>query len=176
MIDVFFLVLMFFACLKGMKKGFINALFFSAGFFIGVAAAIKFSAIVASSLSTNGHLNGKWLPFLSFVLVFSIVVISMHYLGKLFQKTSELIMMGWLNKIGGICLFVLLYGITFSVLLFYANQLHLLKKETINASNFYPYISPLAPDVINAMGKIIPFFKDLFVQLEGYFNSVSNKI
>jgi membrane protein required for colicin V production len=150
--------------------------FFSAGFFIGVAAAIKFSAIVASRLSTNGHLNGKWLPFLSFVLVFSIVVISMHYLGKLFQKTSELIMMGWLNKIGGICLFVLLYGIIFSVLLFYANQLHLFKKETINSSYFYPYISPLAPDVINSMGKIIPFFKDLFVQLEGFFNTVSNKI
>jgi membrane protein required for colicin V production len=175
-IDVIFIVLMSFAFMKGMKKGFIQSLFTFTGFFIGIAAGIKLSAVVGNYLASHASINARWLPLLSFIIVFALIVVAMHYLGKFFQKTSELVMMGWLNKLTGVILYVLLYGLTYSVVLFYAKTLGVLSAPQIAASSFYPYVAPVAPDVMNAMGNIIPFFKDLFSQLESFFSGVSNKL
>jgi len=84
-------------------------------------------------------------------------------------------MLGWLNKLGGILLYVLLYFFVFSTLLFYADQLHLIKKETLSSSVLYPYIAPLAPKIINALGYILPFFKNMFSQLQDFFDGVAQK-
>jgi membrane protein required for colicin V production len=78
------------------------------------------------------------------------------------------------KQIGGVLLFMLLYGLIFSVFLFYLRELRFLTPENVKASVFYPYLSPLAPDVIQSMGKIIPFFKDFFTQLENYFAKMNN--
>ncbi len=175
-IDIIFVSLLLVAFTKGVRKGLIQALFNTIGFLIGIAAAVKLSAVLANHLSTDSHLNGKWLPFLSFVLVFSAVTLAVKMAGKLFEKTSELLMIGWLNKLGGICLYIVLYSIIFSVILFYVKQLGIIKKETIDSSVFYPYLAPIAPDTIGAIGKIIPFFKNIFEQLQNYFGTVSNKL
>ena len=143
---------------------------------VAMAAALKLSAVLANRMSVNGYLSGKWMPFLSFVLVFAIVVIVFNQLGKLFQKTSELLLLGWLNKFGGVCLFMLIYGIVFSIILFYVIQLKLISEPTIAASKTYPFISPLGPDVINGIGKVIPYFNNLFDQLQHFFGGVSDKI
>ena len=92
------------------------------------------------------------------------------------EELSELIMIGWLNKLTGVLLYLLLYGLTYSVILFYAKSLGILSTSQIASSTFYPYVAPVAPDVMNAMGNIIPFFKDLFSQLEHFFSGVSNKL
>jgi membrane protein required for colicin V production len=55
------------------------------------------------------------------------------------------------------------------VLLFYADKLQLLSPATIAASTTYEFIKPVAPFVINAIGVFIPWFKDMFTQLESFF-------
>jgi membrane protein required for colicin V production len=175
-IDIAFTLLMILALMKGMKKGFIASLFSFIGFMVAMAAALKLSAVLANRISVNGYLSGKWMPFLSFVLVFAVVVIVFNQLGKLFQKTSEILLLGWLNKFGGVCLFMLIYGIVFSIILFYVIQLKLISEPTIAASKTYPFISPLGPDVINGIGKVIPYFNNLFDQLQHFFGGVSDKI
>jgi membrane protein required for colicin V production len=92
------------------------------------------------------------------------------------QKSVEMIMLGWANRLGGIILYALLYSIVFSIFLFFAVQLHLIKNETATASLCYSYIQPLGPVVIDKLGVIIPFFKDMFSQLQHFFGAVSNKI
>jgi membrane protein required for colicin V production len=51
----------------------------------------------------------------------------------------------------------------------------LLSQNSVEASKFYPFIQPWAPKAVNAFGYIVPVFKDLFSQLEGFFTAVSNK-
>lgn len=175
-IDIVFIVLLIIAFIKGAKKGLIQSLFTFLAFFIGLAAAIKLSAIVANHLAHQTTIGSKWIPFVSFILVFAVVVILVRTLGKFIEKANELIMMGWINKIGGVLLYLFLYGIIYSILLFYLKNLGILKPATIQASRFYTYLSPLAPDALNILGNIIPFFKDLFGQLERYFGLVSENL
>ena len=176
LIDITFAILLIVGFTKGYKKGLIKSLFNTIGFMIGIAAAIKLSAVAATYLSSSSHISEKWIPFLSFVIVFCAVVFAVRLLSKLFEKTSEMLMLGWLNRMGGVLLYIFLYCLIFSVALFYSKQLGIISKQTIDKSIFYPYLSPLAPDIINAIGKIIPFFKDLFAQLNAYFDQVSKKI
>jgi membrane protein required for colicin V production len=173
-IDIVFISLMLLALTKGIRKGFIIAFFSFLGIFIGLAAALKLSAFTAQYLSNNTKISNTWLPFLSFILVFAIFIILMNVIGKIIEKSTDILLLGWINKLGGVLLFMLLYGLIFSVFLFYLRELRFLTPENVKASVFYPYLSPLAPDVIQSMGKIIPFFKDFFTQLENYFAKMNN--
>lgn len=171
-IDIVFLLLMVLACIKGLRKGFIIALFSIIGFIAGLAAAIKLSTVVAEKLSNNLNASGKWLPALSFLLVFIVVALLVNLGARLLTKTFQMVMLGWVNRLGGLLLYALLYCIFFSVFLFYATQLHFIKQETITASQVYPYLQPLGPRVINSLGTVIPFFKDMFINLEKFFENL----
>ena len=176
LIDAAFALLIILACIKGFRKGLIVALFSIIAFIVGLAAALKLSSAVAVKLSNTINSSAKWLPVISFIAVFLIVVLLVNLAGKMLQKSVEMILLGWVNRLGGIILFVLLYSIIFSIFLFYAVQLHFIKPASIQASQCYLFIKPLGPAVIGRLGNIIPFFKDMFSLLEAFFNKVSNKI
>jgi membrane protein required for colicin V production len=176
MIDILFAVILIIAIIKGLRKGLAVALFSIVAFIIGLAAALKLSAAVAVYLEKNLAVSNHWLPVISFLVVFIVVVVLVNLGGKLVEKTFEMAFLGWVNRVGGAIFYVLLYTIIFSVLLFYAEKMNFIKQETIGKSITFPYIKPWGPVVIDTFGKIIPVFKDSFQQLEGFFEEVSDKI
>lgn len=176
MIDIIFALFMLVAILKGYQKGLIIALFSIIAFVIGLAAALKLSAAVAVHLQHNITVSSKWLPIISFVLVFFIVAFLINLGGKLIEKTFEMAMLGWVNRLGGVFLYIMSYTIIFSVFLFYTDKIKVFDKSAIATSQTYPIVAPLGPKVINGFGKLIPLFKDTFSQLELFFETVSGKI
>jgi membrane protein required for colicin V production len=167
---------MLIAIFKGYRKGLIIALFSIVAFIVGLAAALKLSATVAGYLQNSINISAKWLPFLSFAVVFLVVVALVNLGAKLIEKSFEMALLGWVNRIGGILLFIILYVIIFSVFLFYAEKIHLFDAATIQSSKSFPYVKPWGPKVIDGFGKIIPVFKDMFTQLGDYFETLSTKI
>jgi membrane protein required for colicin V production len=95
--------------------------------------------------------------------------------GKLIQKTFESVMLGWANRVAGVLLYALLYSIIFSVFVFYAVQLHFIKIESLHASVTYPYLNPLGPKVIEGFGVLIPWFKNMFAELEHFFGTFAKQ-
>ena len=176
MIDIIYAIIIVIALFKGYRKGLIIAIFSIVAFIVGLAAALKLSATVAAYLQNSVSISGKWLPFLSFAMVFGLVAVLVGMGGKLIEKTFEMGLLGWANRIGGILLFVILYTIIFSIFLFYAEKIHLFEEATIQSSKVFPFIKPWGPKVINAFGTILPIFKDMFTQLSNYFESLSPKI
>lgn len=172
-IDIVFFILMLLAVFKGYSKGFVVALFSVAGFILGIAAALKLSAYVATQLQDTFSASGRWLPVLSFLLVFIAVVVLVKLGARIIQSSMEMVMLGWLNRLAGVLLYALLYGIFFSVFLFYAVQLNILSPQATATSNIYPYIQPLAPKIIDGLGRLIPWFKDLFTQLQHFFEGIT---
>lgn len=173
-IDVAYLILLVIACFKGLRKGFIIAIFSLLGFIVGIAAALKLSAVVAVKLAVHTG-PAKWLPAISFLLVFLAVAFIVNLVAKIIQKTFETVMLGWLNRLAGVALYILLYSIIYSVFLFYAVQLHFINAATVDNSFVYPYLRPLAPTIINSISSFIPWFKNMFSQLEQFFAGISSK-
>jgi membrane protein required for colicin V production len=95
---------------------------------------------------------------------------------KLIEKTFQAVMLGWLNRIGGILLYAALYLIILSIFIFYAEKLQLMQRAAIESSQTYPFIQPWGPKVMDNFGRLIPVFKDMFTELGDFFNSLSNKI
>ncbi len=169
-IDLLFLFLMLLAILRGLRHGLILSVLSALAYIVGLAAAIKLSATVALLLRNSMHLSTRWLPVLAFLLVFLAVVLVIRWGAKLAEATLDLAMMGWLNKLGGILLYAALYTVVLSILLFYAIRVHVVSRSTVTSSVIYPYIRSWGPVVIGGLGKLIPFFKDMFVQLEDFFS------
>jgi membrane protein required for colicin V production len=174
-IDIAFLLIMILAIFKGLSKGLIVGIFSLLAFIIGLAAALKLSAVVAAYLNKNVLSATKWLPVISFLLVFIVVILLVGLGARLIKKTIDLAMLGWLDRLGGIALYIIIYTIIFSVLLFFAEKILWLKPNVIESSVVYKYVSPWGPKVINNLGKIIPFFKDMFLELEGFFERLAQK-
>lgn len=175
-IDIIFILLVVFAIFKGIKRGLILALFSLIGLIVGLAAAMKLSVVVAGYIGKAVSISEKWLPVIAFVVVFIIVVLLIRWCALLLQKSIEFAMLGWLNKLGGILLYAALYILIFSVLIFYADKLGMLKPETKTVSVTYSYIQPMGPKVMEGLGKIIPIFRDMFNDLENFFDNVSNQV
>ncbi len=174
-IDIAFVLLLIVAAFKGYRKGFIVAVFSLAAFIIGLAAALKLSATVANWLHSSTNINVQWLPFLSFAIVMITVAICVKWLALLIEKGMRFAMMGLVNKLAGIILYAGIYTIIYSVILFYTSRMQLIKSDTIQTSKCYSFIEPLGPDMMNFIGKIIPIFKDIFLQLENFFGSIAQK-
>jgi membrane protein required for colicin V production len=175
-IDVILLVLMIIAIFKGLRRGLIVAVFSFIAFIVGLVAALKLSTVVASYLDDAVNISAKWLPFLSFALVFLLVVLVVRMIAALVESTIELAMLGWANRIGGILLYSLLYIVIFSIILFFATQMNFFEQQTLDQSVTYPFIRPVGPVVIDSIGTILPWFKDMFSELQEFFGRLSEEV
>lgn len=176
LLDIIFAALIVFAVLKGYQRGLIVGLFSLVAVIIGLAAAMKLSVVMADYLGKAVNISNQWMPVISFAVVFLLVILLIRLGAKAIEKTVEMAMMGWLNKIGGIILFAAIYITVFSVLVFYAEQLKLLKPDTIDKSVTYSFIQPWGPKAINGFGSVVPLFKDMFSALEHFFEGVATNI
>jgi membrane protein required for colicin V production len=174
-IDIIVVVLLIIAIFKGLKKGLIVGIFSFLAIIIGLAAAIKLSAVAASYLGDNINISQRWLPVIAFAVVFIIVVLLVRLGAKALENIARIAMLGWLNRLGGVFFFSLIYLFIFSIILFYASNLKLLNHETAQQSIAFPYLQPLAPKIINGLGSVLPFFRNMFVELSSFFENLSHK-
>lgn len=175
-IDLIFLLLLIFALIKGLRKGFVGALFSFAALFIGLAAALKLSAVLANYLQKHFEHPGPWWPVLAFILVFIGVGLLMRLVSGIIERSMEAIALGWVNKLAGFVVFALLYTLLYSVVLFYAKQLDIITDSTSNSSRVYSYIQPWGQWTMDMLGKIIPSFRDLFKDMQHFFEQSGDKI
>ncbi|HQS23590.1 MAG: hypothetical protein B7Y11_02185 [Sphingobacteriia bacterium 24-36-13] len=175
-LDIMVLALLVLALIKGLKQGLVVAALSFAAVFIGLAAALKLSTWVAEWLGNTVNIAASWLPFLAFIVIMLAVFIAVRILGAVLEQALELSLLGWANKLGGFVLYALLYITVFSVIIFYAEKMQMLKPEAVAASNSYPYIHFWGPYSVEALGKIIPFFKDMFTDLTIFFGSINKNI
>jgi len=175
-IDIIVALLLLLAVIKGYQQGLIVSIFSVLALIIGIAAAIKLSTVVAGYLGKAIKISDQWMPVISFAVVFIIIVLLVRMAAKVLQKSVQFAMLGWINRVGGILLFIALYMLIFSVIIFYAEQMDLIKSTTKNASIAYPYIQPWGPKVIEGFGKILPVFKGMFEDLKDFFGHVSQQV
>jgi membrane protein required for colicin V production len=143
-IDLLFLGMMAIAVFKGLRNGLIVAIFSIVGWILGLIAAFKFSDVAARYLEGTLNLSTRTLHIVSFVLVFLLVMLLVSLGAKLIEKTFQLALLGWANRLGGIFFYVLLYTLIFSVMIYFAGRVKLISEETIASSRVYPWIEPIA--------------------------------
>ncbi|HSK12805.1 MAG TPA: CvpA family protein [Phnomibacter sp.] len=171
-IDVLVIIAVGMALFKGYSKGLIMALFSTLGLLIGLAAAVRFSSIAAWYLSEEFDISPSYAPILAFLLVFMAATIIVRLIGKAVEKTLESIDIGFLNKVGGITLYLFLYLAVASVLVYYLEKTGILDDDLVQQSVTYHWIAPWGPMILDGLGLIIPWFRDMFDELNRFFDKV----
>ncbi|MCR6719352.1 MAG: CvpA family protein [Chitinophagaceae bacterium] len=176
LLDILLLLFLVFAFIKGYQRGLIVGVFSFVAILVALAAAIKLSALVADYLGENVKISAQWLPVISFIIVFLAAVLLVRLGANILQRTIELGMLGWVNKLGGMIFYAALVLVVYSVLLFYATQLELITPETQEKSLTYAFVEPWAPRVVGSFGSVIPFFSDMFTDLKEFFGGVAENL
>ena len=176
MIDILFFIILLLAIVKGWRRGLLLALFSVICCLLGLAAAIKLSAVVASHLGAGLNSGSRWLPVIAFVLIFIAVAILVRWVANLLEKVLKMVFLEWLNKLGGILLFILLYISIYSVILFYGTHAQIISPEAVRDSHIYPLIAPWGPGVVRFIQRFIPFGQDMFAVLETFFDNIARQI
>ena len=101
LLDVILIVLLVLAAVKGYQRGLIVGLFSFIAIIIGLAAAMKLSTAVASYIGEAIKVSDQWLPVISFAIVFIIVVLLVRLGANMLQRSTEAVMLGWANRLGG---------------------------------------------------------------------------
>lgn len=175
LIDLTYLIVLALAVFKGYSKGLVVAIFSFFAIFIGLAAALKLSATVAIWLGKSVNVGERMLPVLAFVIVLLAVAVITRIVARLIEKTLQIAMLGFINRLAGVLLFIALYTIVFSIFLFYVNKLRFISESTIAESHTFLFIKPWGPKAINAFGDLLPWFKNMFLQLENFFSRAIEK-
>jgi membrane protein required for colicin V production len=84
--------------IAGFKQGLVLSIFSFLGLIVGVAIAGAASDSLAEKLSTSGAL---WAYVVSFAIILIIVLVIFSILGHIVKGFIKLIMLGWLDSIGG---------------------------------------------------------------------------
>ncbi|HMR91122.1 MAG TPA: CvpA family protein [Chitinophagaceae bacterium] len=176
LLDIILVILLVLAAIKGYQRGLIVGLFSFIAIIIGLAAAMKLSAVVAGYIGSAIKVSDQWLPVISFAVIFIIVVLLVRLGANMLQRSTEAIMLGWVNRLGGVVFYAAIYIIVFSVVLFYAEQVRLVQPATTESSVTYHLVQPWGPRAINGFGAIIPVFKDMFAELESFFDGIAGHI
>ncbi|GFE62700.1 CvpA family protein [Geobacter sp. AOG2] len=94
-------VLLFFA-LKGLARGLVNEASSLIGLILGAWLAYHFYPAVSQPIRGITHLPVQICAFLAFILILLITGIVIHIVGNIVTTALRLVMLGGLNRIGGL--------------------------------------------------------------------------
>jgi membrane protein required for colicin V production len=97
-VDIVIIVGALIGAIAGYKQGLVLSIFSFLGLIVGVAIAGAASDSLADKLSSSGAL---WAYVVSFAIILIIVMVLFNILGHVVKGFIKLIMLGWLDSLGG---------------------------------------------------------------------------
>ena len=89
---------------KGFKKGFIFEVAIVMALLLGLMGGFKFADIASGYLSAAFEIKNSLLPFMSFLTVFILIIISTILFAKMLEQVITITALGPVNKIMGLLL------------------------------------------------------------------------
>lgn len=172
-IDIIAITLIIIFFIRGYKKGIIVAAFSLLAIVLGIICALKLSERLASYLLSEGYVSSGWAQLISYVVLFIGVVWLVRVIAKAIESAVDVAMLGWVNKSIGGLLYAILAATVCSTILWLGREMQLLSETTIADSKTYEYIEPIAPWIADKVGMVLPFLKNVFADLQTFFNNVN---
>jgi len=170
-IDIIIIVPLVIGAYSGYRKGFIMEVVSLLALILAVIGGFHFLHWGISLLHEHFNLSGRFMPVLSFILIFAAIVLVVNLVGKILKKVAQMAFLGGLDKVVG----AILGGpkwVFFLSLVVWAFQVfgveipeHLQEK-----SLFYSYIIGLAPATVEIFSYLIPASANLLDKISELLN------
>ena len=100
--DIIIMVVLILFALKGLVRGLVNEASSLAGLVLGGWLAYRYYPVLADPVRTVLHVPAHIAAFLAFILLLLVTGIVAHIAGNIVTAALKLVMLGSLNRLGGI--------------------------------------------------------------------------
>lgn len=154
-LDIILIVVMLYAIVRGFMKGFVMTLASLFGIFISLFVAGKYGQTICSLILSKTDWTDEVNYYVSFIVVFLIMMLLVRYLAIMVTKLFHLMMIGWLDKLLGAFLGWVKCLAILSCMLYSFGRLndhvHILSTEYLNSCTLYEPIKNLSHYVFQVL-------------------------
>lgn len=133
------------------------------GIMLGIFLGFKLMGEGMIFLEEKFNADRTTLPYISFIVIFLLVVLGVRLLGTLVKHSIDKTLLGSADQALGAALGVFRTLFMISVVLWILDSLKLSPGEKwVEGSWLYPFTAKLAPAIADWAGQVIPFFREIF--------------
>jgi membrane protein required for colicin V production len=163
-IDLLIIIPLIYAGYKGFKHGLIIEVFTLLAFVVGIYAGNHLSDAAALMLRENLNMTSKYLPIISFTIIFLIVGAGVYFAGKALEQMIKIVNLTPVNKFFGIffALVKMLYILSVILVIFdgYDEKSHFFEPDTKAKSLLYQPVRNLSTTTIPGLDNSLVFLKN----------------
>lgn len=164
-IDIGITLLLALGAYLGYKRGFLAELFFLAALVLGILIGFKFTGFGVAYLHKEFNADTVFLPYLSFFVIFILVVVLVVFIGNRIKHLMDNTFLGRVDSMAGAVLGAMKYAFCSSVIFWLAAKINFTFPDSwTHGSWLYPKTVLLAQSVSEYFGSFLPFFKETFRQ------------
>lgn len=164
-VDIVLLIFIAFGAWNGYKEGFLMEIISLTGIVLGIFLGFKLMGEGMILLEEQFDADRSTLPYVSFIVIFIVVVLLVRLLGSFVKNSVDKSFLGTVDQALGAGLGGFRTLFMLSVVLWILDSLKLTPyTEWVEGSWLYPFTANLAPTVADWLGQFIPFFKEIFRQ------------
>lgn len=163
--DLVIVIILVVGAFLGYKRGFLMELFFLVALVAGVLVGFKLMGWGVEVLAREFNADTKVLPYLSFLIIFGLVLMLVLFIGHRIKNSLDKTFLGRVDAVAGAMLGVLKYAFSISVIIWIFESFELNWLSSLaNDSVLYPWVASVAPGIASFFGDFLPFFKETFRQ------------
>jgi len=156
-IDMFILVLVIYAVVRGITRGLILQLASLAALIVGIYLALKFSGLTTHFLIRRWALDYEYLYIVSLVLTFALVFVLISIMGRWLDTVVKATPLSFVNKLAGaffnVCKVMLITGVILLLIDRIDNRVSILPKNAREGSFFYKPVTRITRFIFPSLGE-----------------------
>ncbi len=163
--DIVIAILVIIGAVSGYREGFLMELISFIAILLGVLGGFKLMGVGMIFLQEKFNADKSTLPYLSFAVIFVIIVVLVNLLGRIVKTSIDKTFLGTADQAMGAALGGFKTLFMLSIALWIADSLKFTpKEEWTNGSWLYPFTALLAPRTADWIGGFLPVFREIFRQ------------
>lgn len=164
-VDIIIAIILLVGAFMGYKRGFLMELFFLIALVVGAFLGFKLMTWGVELLVQKFNADKTILPYISFLLIFLVVVGVVTFIGKRIKNSLDKTFLGQMDAVAGAFIGVIKYAFCISIVIWLAEAF---KIDIVQAwgdeSKFYGVVAKVAPWISSLFGDFLPFFKETFTK------------
>lgn len=174
-IDVLFLIVGGWGFFQGYSRGIIKTVFTLFSIIFGLMVAFKFSPAATRFIETAFHSNSPLNFVAGFLLSFVLTMIIIRMTAQFFERSLRAANINAINKFAGGLLLGSIYTLILSMLLWFADQSHIITAENSTSSLTYPYLKAFPSKMKGVYEYIKPGFQDFWKESVRFIDKMEEK-
>lgn len=162
-VDIALSIAILIGAFSGYRNGFLMGIVSLVALVLGVFLGFKLMGEGMSFLQERFNADKDTLPYLSFTLIFIIVVILVSWMGKLIHQSLDKTFLGQIDQAMGALLGAFKIMFMASVILWIADSLNYrFPDDWTENSWLFPAVVKLGPGLATWLAQFIPFLREIF--------------